>query len=53
MSKPPEEKQIFKALELEVKQWINAEGNVIEPIKLSNFTGKFKIIYCFQSWCQK
>ena len=52
MSNPSEEKQVFKAPELEIKQWINAEGNVIKPIKLSDFAGKFKIIYCFQSWCQ-
>ena len=43
--------QIFKAPEFEVNQWIDAKGKAIEPIKLSDFEGKFKIVYCFQSWC--
>lgn len=45
------EKQVFKAPEFNVNNWIDANGNKIEPIKLSDFIGKFKIIYCFQSWC--
>lgn len=44
-------KQVFKAPEFEVNNWIDANGNKIEPIKLSGFKGKFKVIYCFQSWC--
>ena len=46
-----EEKQVFKAKEFDVKQWIDANGNKTEPIKLSDFDGKFKVVYCFQSWC--
>ncbi len=39
------------ASEFDVKQWIDAEGKAIDSIKLSGFKGKFKIVYCFQSWC--
>nr|WP_321236111.1 TlpA disulfide reductase family protein [uncultured Psychroserpens sp.] len=42
---------IFKAPEFHVKNWINASGNKIDPIKLSDLKGQFKILYCFQSWC--
>ncbi|WP_345989188.1 redoxin domain-containing protein [Chryseobacterium sp. Chry.R1] len=42
----------MKAPELRVKQWINANGDELkEPIKLSDYKEKFKIIYCFQHWC--
>ena len=40
-----------KAEEFEVNSWIDAEGNAIEPIKLSDLKGKFKVLYCFQNWC--
>ncbi|MDC1161996.1 TlpA disulfide reductase family protein [Tenacibaculum sp.] len=40
-----------KISEFNVKQWIDANGNETTPIKLSDFQGKFKVIYCFQSWC--
>lgn len=46
-----QEKQLFKAPEFDVKDWIDAEGNKTDPIKLADFNGKFKVIYCFQSWC--
>lgn len=52
MSNPSEQEQVFKAPEFDVNQWVNTEGKVIEPIQLSDFNGKFKIVYCFQSWCQ-
>jgi len=45
------EKEIFKAPEFDVKDWIGADGKKIEQVKLSDFKGKFKIVYCFQSWC--
>ena len=45
------EKQVFKAPEFDVKHWIDANGNKTEIIKLSDFKGKFKVVYCFQSWC--
>ena len=43
--------KIFKAPEFQVKDWVDANGNRTEPIKLSDFEGKFKVVYCFQSWC--
>ncbi|MCM4150791.1 thiol-disulfide isomerase [Arenibacter sp. N53] len=46
------DKNIFKARELGVEQWIDANGNITKAIKLSDFQGKFKVVYCFQSWCQ-
>lgn len=45
------ETKIFKAPEFDVKEWVDAKGNKTEPIKLSDFAGKFKVMYCFQSWC--
>lgn len=45
------ENKIFKAPEFDVKDWVDANGNKTEPIKLSDFDGKFKVMYCFQSWC--
>src|SRR5690606_31790731 len=46
-----EETGAFKAPELEVNLWIGANGKPIDPIKLSDYKNKFKVIYCFQSWC--
>ena len=51
MSSRLEGVKVFKAPEFEVHNWIDAYGSKTEPIKLSDFKGKFKIIYCFQSWC--
>ncbi len=51
MSNQSKENRIVKASEFNVKQWIDASGNEIEPLRLSDFTGKFKVLYCFQSWC--
>lgn len=51
MANKLEHKQVFKAPEFDVKDWIDASGNKITPIKLSDFKGKFKVVYCFQSWC--
>ena len=48
---PSHEESVLGAAEFEVGQWIDAEGNTSVPIKLSDFKGKFKIVYCFQSWC--
>ncbi len=44
-------KPILKAPEIKVKHWIDANGKKIEPLNLSDFEGKFKVIYCFQGWC--
>lgn len=51
MSNKVEENNIFKAPEFNVHQWVNANGNTVKPLQLSDFKGNFKIIYCFQSWC--
>lgn len=51
MSNQLEGVKVFKAPEFEVNNWIDAYGSKTEPIKLSDFKEKFKIIYCFQSWC--
>ena len=40
-----------KAPELKVKQWIDAEGEVSEPVHLADYKGKFVVIYNFQAWC--
>jgi hypothetical protein len=50
MSKQIEE-PLLRAPEFNVENWIDANGNKTKPIKLSDFRGKFKVIYCFQSWC--
>lgn len=41
----------FKAHEFEVDPWVDANGKPTESINLSDYDGKFKVIYCFQSWC--
>jgi thiol-disulfide isomerase/thioredoxin len=45
------EDKIFKAPEFDVRDWVDANGNKTAPIKLSSLDGKFKVLYCFQSWC--
>ncbi len=45
------EKPIFTAPEFDVKDWVDAKGNKTDQIKLADFKGKFKVVYCFQSWC--
>lgn len=51
MSNKIEKPSVFKAPEFEVKHWIDSNGNKTTPIKLSDFHGKFKVVYCFQNWC--
>ena len=46
-----QEKNVLKASEFNVKDWIDANGNKTDQIKLADLDGKFKVIYCFQSWC--
>lgn len=46
-----EETGAFKAPELGVSQWIDADGKPTGPIRLSDYSDKFKVVYCFQSWC--
>ncbi|PWH82617.1 thiol-disulfide isomerase [Algibacter marinivivus] len=51
MSNKLEDKHVFQAPEFKVKCWIDTNGNKAEPLKLTDFKGKFKVVYCFQSWC--
>jgi len=51
MSNQDDNAEVFKAPEFNVSQWINADGDKTDAIKLSDYKGKFKIVYCFQSWC--
>ncbi|RKE98436.1 peroxiredoxin family protein [Ichthyenterobacterium magnum] len=51
MSNKAEQTQVFKAPEFNVKHWVDANGNKTEAIKLTDFKGQFKIVYCFQHWC--
>lgn len=51
MSTETAEERIFKAPEFDVKDWVDANGNKTEQIKLSDLDGNFKVVYCFQSWC--
>lgn len=46
-----EQDSVFSAPEFQVKEWIDTNGQLINPIKLSEFKGLFKVVYCFQSWC--
>jgi len=40
-----------QAPELKVASWIDGSGKKISDVKLADHAGKFKVIYCFQSWC--
>jgi len=40
-----------KAPQWNIPKWIDAAGNETTPINLSDYAGKFKVVYCFQSWC--
>lgn len=49
---PDQNIQNRKAPELRVPRWIDADGNPLEkPVNLSDYEGKFKVIYGFQHWC--
>jgi len=41
----------MSAPEFDVNLWVDANGNPTKPIKLTDFKEKFKVVYCFQSWC--
>jgi thiol-disulfide isomerase/thioredoxin len=43
--------KIIKAKEFGVKNWVDETGKKISPVRLADFTDKFKVIFCFQSWC--
>jgi thiol-disulfide isomerase/thioredoxin len=51
MSNQIEQKEVFKAPKFDVNRWINANGDKTKTVKLSDFKEKFKVVYCFQSWC--
>lgn len=51
MENKAQENQLFNAPEFNVKDWVDANGNKTDQVKLSDFKGKFKVVYCFQSWC--
>ena len=51
MPNKTDHEQVFKAPEFNIQDWIDAKGNKTEPIRLADFKGKFKIVYCFQHWC--
>ncbi len=46
-----QKKKVLQAKEFVVKDWNDANGNKTDQIKLADYKGKFKIIYCFQHWC--
>lgn len=52
MSYYSDKPKMFKAPEFEVDTWVDINGNETETVKLSDFKGKFKIVFCFQSWCR-
>lgn len=41
----------YTAPEWRVNQWIDVNGNKMDSLRLSDFKGKFKVLFCFQSWC--
>lgn len=45
------EKKVLPAKKFDVKQWIDANGNEIEALEIDDFKGKFKVVFCYQSWC--
>lgn len=51
MMSDQKQEPLLRAPEFNIKQWIDANGNKTNPIKLSDFKGKFKVVYCFQNWC--
>lgn len=51
MESQAKEIKAFNAPEFNVKVWVDANGNKTDQVKLSDFKGKFKVVYCFQSWC--
>jgi len=51
MESKVDENNAFNAPEFYVTDWVDANGNRTDQVKLSHFKGKFKVVYCFQSWC--
>ncbi len=40
-----------KGMELDVPIWIDGQGKKVSDLKLRDYAGKFKVLYCFQAWC--
>ncbi|MBX2983151.1 MAG: TlpA family protein disulfide reductase [Flavobacteriales bacterium] len=38
--------------ELRVARWVDGEGNPTEPQTFAQRSGLFKVVFCFQAWCQ-
>lgn len=53
MKNQVQENKEFNAPEFNVKDWVDANGNKTDQVKLSDFKGKFKVVYGFQSWCPR
>ena len=51
MSNKVENTQVVRAPEFNVGQWVDANGKKTKALGLKDLKGKFKIMYCFQSWC--
>jgi len=43
--------KVFKAPELRIPDWIDVDGEKTTALRLADFKGKYKVIYCFQHWC--
>ena len=39
------------APELRIDQWIDENGKETKAIRLADYKGRFKILFCFQFWC--
>ena len=35
-----------------VAQWVDADGQPRAPLELADLAGRWKIVFCFQSWCR-
>lgn len=38
--------------ELHVARWADADGNPTGPQTLAQRAGRFRVVFCFQAWCQ-
>jgi hypothetical protein len=42
----------MKAPELRVARWIDADGVETKPLQLADLGAGWKLLYCFQHWCE-
>lgn len=40
------------APEFRFDYWLDANGHRCAPIRLADYQGKLKVLFCYQSWCQ-